>query len=171
MSVPVVGSLVVSLVYAFVVPHYLWIAPCEVLQHWSIKPSQSFFAHGTPRAGLAGISKVPRGCVNRTCDCCGAGFESDELLFEWRPNDSTPDHECYAVHDNCMVGYSTLFGADYKTLEQARRLYDEFGPLFKRIHPVMFQALGHAVRTLQAFCEGWEDVERAVKRARALGGC
>ena len=147
MSVPVLGSLVALLLLGLILPHKLRVQTSALLNHSSIQPRVSFLLPDQGR-GLCGISlRVPS--ESRLCDSCGGDLNED-FHYEWKLGRYSDER--YALHDSCMIGYSSLYGSDQTTLAALKELWDEYGPMLSEVHPHLATSLLYKLDTMRSLC-------------------
>lgn len=169
MTVPVVGSLVSLATIAFLVPHRLGIQPSRILWGWSDSPKRRFkLPHDG--VGLSGISLCDLE-ESAICDSCGQNCAEDIFFYEWRP--AVGADEVYALHDECLEGYSTLHGADLQTLKALQALEIEFGSFLADSYPRLSHSLQVRTANLHEMCAAippcTEALSRKLRRRESRG--
>lgn len=149
MSVPVVGTLLATLIFGLVIPYHAQVQPCQLLKEWFVTPMTDFIIDEV-KPGLRGISVgVPHG--DKLCNSCGGGWDrSDTCYYRWRPVVDSP--ELFDIHESCVVGYSTLFGADFHTLASVERLWKLYGSMLEKSRPSVAFSLKKLLEELSALC-------------------
>ena len=134
MTVPVVGSLIATVVFGLIIPHYLRYHPCQLLRTiFNVTPQTMFLLDGK-KAGLCGFCIIDYPDEVVVCDSCGGHWEVDDPFhFIWRPADGSD--ELFHIHFGCLVGHSTLVGADFRTLAAIQKLLSLFGAKLEKDHP------------------------------------
>lgn len=160
MTVPVVGSLLTCLITGLVLPHKLRVQPCQLLKQWEVKPRLGFLTRNSDAVGLCGMSlKTP--LENRLCDSCGG--ELQDFFFLWRASPNSDQASLYAVHPGCVIGYSSLYGADSRTRAALRELWDRFGAKLGGHSPAAASSLREKLDSMEGLVREAHIVKRALK--------
>lgn len=122
MSIPVIGSLLVLVLFGIIIPAKTGVQPSKVMREWLRQPSSSFGICNDSSKGLFGIALT--GPLDlHVCSHCHVEVLSSEVVYKWMCDGSG----LHYLHDDCLLGFSALHGMDVETKVSLENLWNEYG--------------------------------------------